>query len=508
MSKKFTIAIIVSFCILLFSVCFSLINIFNTKIIKGVYINGIDVSHLTKDEAIYKVNKVIETKKNNNISIYINENTTKEVNFDSLNIKYNAQDCVNQAYNLGRSNNIFKSNFEILFALINKKNVSMEVNLNVENLKTLVDDINCDLPNKLIESDYYIENRNLIINKGISGFVVNEALFKDDLYTNLNNFNILTNSFQVNLINKEPKNIDINEIYNEIHKDAENAHYESNPFKVYPEIVGVSFNIDYAKSILEKNLEEYVIPLDYSSPEITIDNLGIDIFKNSLSYYSTKYNPLNLARSNNLEIAASKIDGIILSPGEVFSYNKTVGARTIEAGYKEAAIYSDGKVVDGIGGGICQISSTLYNSAVLANLEIIERHNHQFLTSYAPPGRDATVVYGSKDLKFKNTRSYPIKIEIKVQNGLVNCTILGLSEDNEPTIDFNIETIYSTEPSIKYEYDSKLEDNTEHIKQKGSNSMYVKVYKVEKNDGSIVSKTLLSEDYYKSLDKIIVKKYE
>lgn len=123
-------------------------------------------------------------------------------------------------------------------------------------------------------------------------------------------------------------------------------------------------------------------------------------------------------------------------------------------------------------------------------------------------GRDATVVYGSKDLKFKNTRSYPIKIEIKVQNGIASCAILGLYEDNEPTIDFNIETVYSTEPSIKYEYDSTLEDNTEHIKQKGSNAMFVKAYKVEKSDGTIVSKTLLSEDYYKSLDKIILKKYE
>ena len=123
-------------------------------------------------------------------------------------------------------------------------------------------------------------------------------------------------------------------------------------------------------------------------------------------------------------------------------------------------------------------------------------------------GRDATVVYGSKDLKFKNTRSYPIKIEIKVQNGIASCAILGLYEDNEPTIDFNIETVFSTEPSIKYEYDSKLENNTEHIKQKGSNAMFVKAYKVEKSDGTIVSKTLLSEDYYKSLDKIILKKYE
>ena len=382
MSKKIIIAIIVSFCILLFSVVFSLLNIVNTKIISRVYINGIDVSNLNKDEAIDKVNKIIEAKKANNISIYIDENNTKDVNFGSLDIAYNVQDCVNKAYNMGRSNNIFKSNFEILLALINKKNIAMDVNLNNESLKTLINDINCELPNKLIESDYYIENNNLIINKGSGGFIVDEVSFIDDLYKNLNNFYILTTSFQLKLINKEPKTVDVNEIYNEIHKDSQNAYYENNPFKVYPEIVGISFNLEYATSILEQNIEEYVIPLDFTYPKVTIDNLGIDIFKNTLAYFSTKYNPLNHARSNNLELAASKINGLILSPGETFSYNKTVGARTIQTGYQEAAIYSDGQVVDGIGGGICQISSNLYNLAVLANLEITERHNHQFLTSY------------------------------------------------------------------------------------------------------------------------------
>lgn len=122
-------------------------------------------------------------------------------------------------------------------------------------------------------------------------------------------------------------------------------------------------------------------------------------------------------------------------------------------------------------------------------------------------GRDATVVYGAKDLKFTNTRSYPIILQLKVENGIASCSILGLFEENEYTIDFDIETVTSTEPSVKYEYDSTLENNIEQVKQKGSNAMHVKVYKVLKSNGSIISKSLLSEDYYKSLDKIVVKKY-
>ncbi len=122
-----------------------------------------------------------------------------------------------------------------------------------------------------------------------------------------------------------------------------------------------------------------------------------------LGSFTTKYDGTNTARTTNLKLAASKINETILSPGEEFSYNAIVGERTIAAGYKEAKVYSNGQVVDGLGGGICQISTTLFNAALYANLEITEIHNHQFVPSYVGAGRDATVVYGSKDFKFKNS---------------------------------------------------------------------------------------------------------
>ena len=111
-------------------------------------------------------------------------------------------------------------------------------------------------------------------------------------------------------------------------------------------------------------------------------------------------------------------------PSETFSYNKTLGERTIAAGYKEAKIYSNG-----LGGGICQISSTLYNAVLMSNLEIVERRNHQFVTSYLPAGRDATVVYGLTDFKFKNSRKYPVKINAGVQNGIERFQYMELKKN-------------------------------------------------------------------------------
>ena len=207
-----------------------------------------------------------------------------------------------------------------------------------------------------------------------------------------------------------------------------------------------------------------------------------------------------------MELSAEKINGKIISPNEEFSYNLTVGARTIEAGYKEAKIYSNGQVVDGIGGGICQLSSTLYNAAFFANLDITERYNHQFLTSYVKEGRDATVVYGVKDFKFKNSRNFPIKIETTVNSGVVTCSIYGIKEDPEYDVSFDVETVSFEEAPIKYEFDSSLSLGEQKIKQSGSNSMTVNVYKVVKLNGSIVSKTFIYQDIYKSLDKIVVKR--
>ena len=112
--------------------------------------------------------------------------------------------------------------------------------------------------------------------------------------------------------------------------------------------------------------------------------------------------------------------------GDTFSYNQTLGERTVAAGYKNGKIYENGEVVDGIGGGICQISSTLYNAVLMANMKVTERRNHQFVTSYVPAGRDATVVYGLTDFKFKNNRDYPIRIRTNTSGKKVRIYIYCL----------------------------------------------------------------------------------
>ena len=190
-------------------------------------------------------------------------------------------------------------------------------------------------------------------------------------------------------------------------------------------------------------------------------------------------------------------------PGEEFSYNKTLGERTIQAGYKEAATFSNGEVVNGLGGGICQISSTLYDAVVFANLDVTVRRNHQFVTSYLPAGKDATVVWGSQDFKFKNTRKYPIRIEATVGGGYATINIWGIREDVEYDISIETRKIATIQYTTQYIQDPSLPVGKEVVKQAGSNGRKVEAYKVMKRNGQVVSSTLLSRDTYNAMKRIV-----
>ena len=507
--KKIYLFILILALAFIFSTIFSLINLFSNTITSGVYISGIDVSNLSKEEANTKLLQYINIKTSSNLNINFLSQETGNIDYntyislDSLNITYDISKAIEMAYNIGRSGNIFNNNYEILNTFIRKKYIEIDFSLDEKILDQEISKIDSELPNKLVQSSYYIEDNNLIILKGSSGNHIDKNNLKKQIYSAIINLTTKENTINSYLDYISPTPVNLEKIYNQICTKVQNAYYEKDPFKVYPEIIGIDFDIDTAENILNDSKNEYIIPLTITYPEITIDKLEINFFPDLLGYFSTKYDLQNKNRATNLALATSKINGTIILPGKEFSYNSIVGARTIDAGYKESKIYSNGQVVDGIGGGICQISSTLYNTALFASLEITERHNHQFITSYVSPGRDATVVYGSKDLKFLNNRTYPIKIIATASDGIVKISIYGIKENAEYDISFDTETISTIPYTTKYEYNSSLNSSEEILKQLGANGAIINSYKVVKLNGSIVSRTLISHDTYNALNRLI-----
>lgn len=454
---------------------FSFINLTSTKIAKGVYIKGIDVSGLTKEDATKKISSYVSSSIPEEIKLKHNDFETS-LSTSQLSIYFNTEEAVNMAYNIGKNGNIFQKNTEILNTLFSKVNIDPGFSIDEEQLKKDLQDISSKLPDKVIESSCYIDDNRLIITKGQAGKSIKVEDSANYITKEINNLNVQNNPLELITEDAYPNQIDLNAVYNEVHKDPVNAYYSQNPYVVHPSENGMDFaiSLDDAKNLLQEEKDEYVIPLKVLYPSVTTNMIGTEAFPDLLSEFSTKYAASNKNRTTNLILASKKINGTVLMPGETFSYNKVVGARTIAAGYKEAPIYVSGRVEDGIGGGICQITTTLYNAVLYANLDIVERSNHQFVPSYAGPSRDATVVYGAIDFKFKNNRDYPIKITCSVSGGIANFKIWGLKSDNDYEVQITSRTTGKTATAI-----------------------YSEAYKTLKKNGAVVSTTLLSKDTYK-----------
>ena len=505
--KGLKIAIILTiiiFIALILSTIFALINMGKDTIVSGVKIQGIEVSGLNAEEAKSKLELVYNQKLGNEINIKY-QDYESTINPTILETKYKIEEAVQNATNVGRNSNIFNNNFQIINAILGKTNINIEMEINEEAAKKTIEDIGANLPGVMVETSYYIENNQLIITKGKAGVKIDTDKLLEKVKEELIKPEIVEDYIDIPVINVEPSAIDIDKIHSEVYKQVQDAYYTQNPFTIHPEVEGVDFDVETAKTMLQENKDKYVINLTITKPKVTTDQIGTEAFPDQLATFKTTYDGGNTDRTTNLKLACDKINGKVILAGETFSYNKTLGARTAAAGYKNAAIYSGGEVVDGIGGGICQISSTLYNAVLRANLEIVERRNHQFVTSYVEAGMDATVVYGTTDFKFKNTRKYPIKIMASAKNGVATVSIYGIKEEEEYTFSFKTITISTIPTTTKYVEDPTLEAGKEKVKQKGANGKVTETYMTKMLNGKVVSTTLLSRDTYSAMQKIIIR---
>lgn len=487
---------------------FFIMNNYNENIIDGIKVENINVSKMSVEEAKNNLNEYIQKKINKNIVLVSNEyeiNTTPE----QAGITFNIDKAIEEAYNVGRDENIINNNFNILQTMLNGENINLEISIDEKKFANLVQEINGSLQNEIQQPNYYINGNELIVTSGKEGNAVNEEELKKIFCNILNSQDDNNDNSEEKVeipirITKQEK-INLDNIYNEIHKEAQDAYVTKNPFEVHPHVDGVDFaiSLDEAKNLLQEEKEEYKIPLKITKPSVTTDSLGDEAFPNRLATYSTKFSTADTNRSTNILISVNKINGVVLMPGEEFSYNKILGPRTPQAGYKLGAAYIGGKVVSDYGGGVCQTSSTLYNSVLLSNLEVTSRTSHYFAAAYVPIGRDATVYWPSLDFKFKNNRNYPIKIKASAINGTVQVDIFGVKEESDYEVELDSYVTGYVPFKTEYKDDNTLAEGKEVVEQAGSNGTKSETYKILKKDGKVISKTLVSRDTYSGKAKIV-----
>jgi len=253
---------------------------------------------------------------------------------------------------------------------------------------------------------------------------------------------------------------------------------------------------------LERGAREIDLPVETAPPAVVTSELESRGIVRLLGEYTTKFKASNVKRSENIRLGAAMVDGTIIAPGDVFSFNETVGPRTPERGFLEADIILNSELVPGIGGGICQVSTTLYNAALLSDLEIVSRVNHSLPISYVPLGRDATVSYGAIDLKIRNNTGHHVLLKARVDKDTVTFKVFGdLPQDM--AIGVETQVLEKIEPGVIEQVDAKSPPGSRATVQTGAPGYLVAVWRVVKSGGAEIRRELISRDRYKPQPMIV-----
>jgi vancomycin resistance protein YoaR len=222
-----------------------------------------------------------------------------------------------------------------------------------------------------------------------------------------------------------------------------------------------------------------------------------------LGSFTTRFGGTGRNRGSNISLAASRIDGTVLAPGEIFSYNRTVGPRVESAGFRDAPVIIKGELVPGVGGGICQVSSTLYNAALLADLKIVHRAHHAFPVHYLPAGRDATVVDGAIDLRFQNDSDAPVCISAAARRGRLTFRIFGKTVPGR-SVRIALANHSVQPPGTETVLDRTVKPGGRVIKDKGHAGHRVTVYRIVEINGLEASREVISRDRYRPFPRIVL----
>lgn len=276
------------------------------------------------------------------------------------------------------------------------------------------------------------------------------------------------------------------------------------------DVMGYKLNKKYVleqlkKALDGKNTEEIVIKGKLSEVTADVTKEDLNTVTTKIGSFSTNYSQNDPGRNKNIEISTDYIDSFLLMPGESFSFNNHVGDTTADKGYELAGSYLDGQIVASYGGGICQVSTTLYNAIITAGIRPDIRLNHSMTVGYVPIGHDAVIAYGYKDLKFTNPYDSPVYIEGIAGGGKVTFNVYS-SKDSKPsntTYNLSSEVLETIKPQTVEEKNSKLAPGTKRVIKPGANGYKSVTYLETRVNGKLTKKEVISRDTYAPKNQLV-----
>lgn len=404
------------------------------KIHKNIYVKDIDLSHLSKKDAKEKINNILN--ENSKVNLIYNDDIYI-IDLVDLEIKYNVDEAVEKAYQVGRENSLINDiKLKLGLDFGNKKKIDLGYNYNEDKIYDFINEINEKIYVAPINATAKVENNELVFTDEKSGIGIDKEKLKNDILNKVEN------------------------IY-------------CNGIKIYT---------------------NEIIPRCTKKELLKIDTV--------LGHYETNFNPKIENRVNNISVAANATKNIVLLKDDEFSFNDLLLKDDCESKFKEAPVIINGKLEKGMGGGICQVSSTIYNAALYSGLDIINVRNHSIPSTYISKGRDATVSLGDIDFKFRNNYDNPILIYNEVLENKVVSTIYGNKNDKKE-IEIITEIIETLPSKTVKEYSEDLFIGEKAIKEEGRVGYKVNTFRVYKENNN-QKKEFVYESYYPPKDKIIL----
>ena len=381
----------------------------------NVYLNGIDVGGLTPAQTLEKLNAAgWDADAAEPMVVTLPMDVRFELDRRSAGVALTAETAAAAAYRFGHSADAYQNLLHYFGSLTGKTDVALEFPALDQNYVREETEKAAGMFAVKVsgsgEPEVDLDNAVIRAVKGAGELSLNTDAVVAGLSAALLDGQ---RSYSYEQIDGTPTMPDFDRLFTELDVEPQDAYFaDDGSFTVIDDVVGCTFDVTGAKDAWQRAglMETVEIPLTITEPAVTGESLRGLLFRDVLGYQTTTFASSGENRINNIKLAASKLDGLVLMPGETFSYNDTIGQRTKEAGFLEAGAYADGEVVQEIGGGICQVSSTLYCATLFANLETVSRTNHYFRVDYLPIGYDATVSWPKPDFKFRNNREYPIRI--------------------------------------------------------------------------------------------------
>ena len=475
------------------------------NIYPGVTAGGVDLSGLSRQEALAALETAFAAQSpGDRLDITVGE-YTKSLDLSGVNAQYDPRQTTESAYLVGRTGTLFDRVGAIWRAMTAGSEITPAVSVDQNKLDAEIAQLSAEFSSEITQPAYTLENDKLILDRGQTGVYIDESEFLAFIRGRILSGDFTPAEYQPQV--SSPDQLDLLMIKEEIEKPMQNPRLdlENDPTggTILPAQRGVSLDLEKAQAALEATDERYVeLPLTITEPTMTTEQFQSALFRDVLGEGTTSFNASLVGRTTNVKLACDFCNGVILNPGDEFSYNDTVGPRTYARGFKDAIVYSGATAEDGVGGGICQVSSTIYYAVLRADLEVVERKAHSRTVTYVPLGEDATVAWGYIDFRFKNDTDYPIRLDVTYGRSSMTVKLMGTKTEDK-TVQMETRVLSKTPFETVRVENPELSAGASRVKSGGYTGYVTETYRVVYIDGVETSRTFENKSVYKKYDKVI-----